>query len=75
MNSPIPFDAIVTTKKEMIAALLAAAHPTFEAAKANPVCIQWGSTIFTFKNGLTEQRVDKLVANIRKKFKVCYGDA
>ena len=35
-----PEDAIVTSKAQMVAAIRAAAHPTFEAARKDPVTIR-----------------------------------
>ena len=59
-----PEDAIVTSKAQMVAAIRAAAHPTFEAARKDPVTIRWGTTTFTFKEGIHETRAKELVYNI-----------
>ena len=56
----------VHSRAQLIAAVQAAAQPTFEAAKANPVRITWGRCVYRFGEGIHATRVDLLVRSIRK---------
>lgn len=52
-------------KRELIAAIHAAAQPTYEMSKANPTRIVFGTCTYMFKEGLHESRVRSIVRNIR----------
>lgn len=56
--------AEVTSKQAFVAAIRAAAHQTYEQARANPVQLKWNTTLFTFKEGIHETRAEELVRNI-----------
>lgn len=53
----------VTTKDALRAAINAAAQPTYEEAKCNPVRIQFNTTVLTFKEGISEIRARQLIRN------------
>lgn len=57
---------VVETKAQLAAAVAAAAQPSFEEAKKNPVRIDFGSTRYTFNEGIHESRAKQIVANIRR---------
>ncbi len=61
--------AEVTSKKALIAAINAAAHPTYAAAKADPVQIKWNTTTYTFKEGIHEARAVELTRAIRRNYR------
>lgn len=52
----------------VLAAVLAAAQPTFEQARANPVVIKLLGTncVYKFKNGIHYARAERLVRDIAK---------
>lgn len=60
-------DYIVETKAQLVAALKAAAQPTFEVAKKHPFTVRWGSTRYTFKEGVSEIRLKQILANVARK--------
>ena len=53
----------VTSKEALRAAINAAAQPTYEEAKRNPVRIQFNTTVLTFKEGISEIRARQLIRN------------
>lgn len=55
----------VHSKKELIAAVSAAAQRTYADAKNNPVQIRCGSAKYDFKEGITERRAHDLINKIR----------
>ena len=57
---------VVESRDGLVAAVNAAAQPTFEEARQNPCTIQLGSTTYKFKEGISEFRAKEIVANIRK---------
>lgn len=61
--------AVVTSTKALIAAIRAAAHPTYEEARKDPVTIRFNTTTYTFKEGIHEVRAEDLVRNINRGFK------
>lgn len=54
----------VNTKAELKAAIQASAQVSFEAAKANPVQIHFGTCKYRFPNGVRESRAKQLVREI-----------
>ena len=56
----------VHTRNELIAAVRAAALPTFEEAKRNPVRITFGTCVYTFKEGIHVGRAEAIVKNARR---------
>lgn len=56
----------VYTKPQLMAAIRACACLTHAEAKRNPATIVWGSTTYTFKDGLHERRANIIVRNIRR---------
>ena len=60
-------DFVVETKAQLIAALKAAAQPTFEVAKKHPFTVRWGSTRYTFKEGVSQLRAAEIVTNIERR--------
>jgi hypothetical protein len=58
---------VVTSKAQMVAALRAAAHPTFEQARKDPVTIRWGTTLFKFKEGIHTTRAEEIIKNILRR--------
>lgn len=54
----------VDTKSQLKAAIRAAAQPTYEAARANPVLITWGRARYLFTNGIHATRAEALCRNI-----------
>lgn len=61
--------AVVTNKLQLIAAIRAAAHPTYDEARKDPVTIRFGTCVYTFKEGIHEKRAEEIVKNI--KYGVC----
>jgi len=59
-------EMIVQTKGQLVAAIKAAASPTFEEAKANPCVIRLGTTVYTFKDGIHERRAQKIIREIHR---------
>lgn len=59
---------VVEGRDELAAAVLAAAEPTYEEARRNPVVIHLLNTSckYFFKEGITWRRADDLAATIRK---------
>lgn len=64
ISDETPEDAVVTSKAQMVAALRAAAHPTFEQARKDPVTIRWDTTLFKFKEGIHAARAEEIIKNI-----------
>ena len=58
--------AEVTSKQAFVAAIRAAAHPTYEQARANPVQLKWNTTTYTFKEGIHEARAEELLRNVNR---------
>ena len=56
----------VSTKAQLIAAIKAAAQPTFGTARSNPVHIQLGTTHYHFREGLQQQHADHVIRNIKQ---------
>ena len=54
----------VSSKAELKAAIQASAQVSFEAAKANPVQIHFGTCKYRFPEGIHERRAKKLVREI-----------
>jgi hypothetical protein len=57
---------VVDSRDGLIAAVKAAAVPTYEEARKNPFCVQWDSARFTFKEGVTERRADSIATSARR---------
>jgi len=57
---------VVESRDQLVAAINAAACPTFEEARANPVTVSLGTTTYKFREGVAEIRAKEIVANIRK---------
>lgn len=53
----------VANRKELHAAIRAAASPSFAEAKENPVRIQWGRCRMSFPEGISETRAAQLIKN------------
>lgn len=51
----------VNSRRELQAAIRAAAQPTYEAARQNPVRITWGRFYMSFKEGIHESRAERMV--------------
>lgn len=66
METEVEPDAVCFSKTAFVAAVNALSHPTYEEAKKNPVVIQYHSTVFTFKEGIHEERAKQLVHNTRR---------
>lgn len=62
----------VTNRAGMVAAVKAAAQPTFEQAKQNPVQIKCGGTTYSFKEGISEQRAKALLQRIMETSKKAF---
>lgn len=56
----------VHSRAQLIAAVLAAAQPSFAAARANPVRITWGRCVYRFAEGIETLRAVQLVREIRR---------
>jgi CO/xanthine dehydrogenase Mo-binding subunit len=56
----------VSNRGELIAAIAAAAQPTFSEAAKNPIHIQLGGTQYSFKEGLHVQRASQIIHRIRR---------
>jgi hypothetical protein len=55
---------IVTSKKQLIAAINSAAQPTHEAASANGFHVCLGTTRYRFPKGVTQRRAKVIAKNI-----------
>jgi hypothetical protein len=58
--------AIVTSIKALIAAIRAAAHPTYAEAVKNPVTIRFRTTTYTFNKGIHEKQAEQLATQIAR---------
>lgn len=58
----------VEGRAELAAAVLAAAQPTFEAARRNPVTIRLLNTscVYLFKEGIQEGRAERILKNLSR---------
>lgn len=56
----------VANRAELIAAVNAAAQPTYAEARLNPVRITWGRCRYSFPGGLQADRAERLLRNIRR---------
>lgn len=56
----------VHNKAELAAAVAAAAQPSYAEARTNPVKIHLGTTKYTFKEGIHEQRAAHILGRLRK---------
>ena len=54
----------VTSRSQFVAAVKAACRPTFAEARENPVTIRNGPALFTFKEGISDQRSKELLREI-----------
>lgn len=61
-----PMEFEVATYAALHAAIRAAAQPTFEQARQNPVRILFGTTRMTFREGISEIRAKQLIRNSRE---------
>lgn len=59
-------DIEVHTKKEAAAAIRGAAHTSYAAARDNPFTMRWGTTRYTFKDGVHTKRAEEIAANIMR---------
>ena len=66
-------DLVVESSAQLAAAVAAAAQPTFELAKASPFRITWGTTVYTFKQGVHEARARSIVRNIKRVMRRAHG--
>lgn len=66
MQTDAKIDAVCFSKAAFVAAVNALSHPTYEEAKKNPAVIRYHSTVFTFKEGIHEERAKQLVHNTRR---------
>ena len=64
---------IVSSKAQLVAAIKAAAQPTYEKAKANPLGIICGSARYTFKEGIHESRARRIIASINRLSPVAFN--
>lgn len=60
---------IVETPAALSAAILAGASPTYEAARANPFVVRFGTCRYTFKEGLHEKTAQRIARNARKMYR------
>ena len=56
----------VTSRSELIAAVKAAACPTYAEARNNPVTIKAGTTTYRFKEGIQADRGTAIINNIQR---------
>lgn len=58
----------VQGRQELAAAILAAAHPTYEQARANPVLIKLLGTScrYLFREGLHQRQAEAIASRVRK---------
>lgn len=59
-------ELVVETKEQLAAAIMGASQPSFADARANPFKVTWGPTVYTFKEGVHENRARSIARNIRK---------
>lgn len=66
---------VVTSRRQLAAAIEAAAQPNFVAARANPFTVQLGTTRYRFPVGVTEARAAQLLHALSRTparaFEVC----
>lgn len=55
----------VNTREQLTAAVRAAARPSYEEAKQNPVRIVFGTCTYTFNEGIHERRAEQIAKNVR----------